>query len=337
MSFFELYWQVLGLPLSKLKGAAVEAAPFSFVESVLWIGGIATAVLILSFLPGVGLLAKAIPRRITFFLGPVLLIALGLGQGAFPLSLAPTAWRNSLAESFGVDSLQETEFRIWVAERETRLRREFYWPAYASLGETEALVICNRALDLVLQAQGLPPGRSVSGFKDMGPLTTSLGLVYGGPAYHDPVFGEIGIVKESDYPTPRHWRLIAACHEAAHAKGFTREMDAELLTQLAFLQAGQWDPRFRLLADIHFLNKSGLKLRWPEGLLKEGIRVRAARKEVEKRQPLLMRLRRWAEKLGLRNSPRKYGDRGFREPWNPGHPFYASLRRLETRAGSALP
>jgi hypothetical protein len=221
-----------------------------------------------------------------------------------------------------------SEFKAWARAREARLNREFHWPAYASLEEGEALAVCNRALDSILVRAGLPPGRKVRTYKEMGPLTSALGLIYGGPAFHDPFFGEIGIVKASAYPTPRHWRRIAACHEAAHAKGFTREIDAEILTQLSLMRAGREDPRFRFLADSHFLCKAGFAIRWPQALSEESRRTRVARREIDKSRPVITRLRRWAERLGLRNSPRKYGDRGAQEPWNPGHPFYASVRRL---------
>ena len=326
---FELYWNHFGLPLSRFKGGITDSIPFSLVEITLWLGTIATLLWIASWIFRKSVLEKSGFRKLTFLLGPLLLVVLALGQGALPVSLAPTAWKPSLTKHFGTDSVDETEFKAWVAERETRLKNEFNWDAYQSISEQEALAVCDHSLDTVLEDIGLPPGRSVRTFKPMGPFTTFMGLIYGGPAFHDPVFGELAIVRKEKLPTPLHWRLIAACHEAAHAKGFTREMDAEILTQLALSRIS--DPRFKILADIHFLEKSGLKIQWPDTLIAEAKRMRAERHEVERHQPIISFLRRWVNKWNLQNSGHKYGDRERGEGWNPHQPFFATIHRLQSR------
>lgn len=330
---FDLYWRLLGLPLSRLKGLVVDAIPFSVVEVSLWLGAGATLWFLLSLGIRRGPLRNRRLRLAALLFGPVFLIALGLGQGAFPWSLAPTALREPLARRLAADSLPEAEFRAWARARAEALRDSLSTPAgwarYRTLDERTVLRACDTLLDGVLADLGLPPGRRVRAYKDMGPWTTTLGLSYGGPAFHDPFFGEIAIIRDRDMPAPLHWRLIAACHETAHAKGFTREMDAEILTQLAL--AGAPDPRLRELADIHFLQKTGVELKWPDSLVAESRRVRATRKAVEARQPVVGALRRWAERLGLRNQGAKYGERGAREAWNPRHPFFATVRTAEHR------
>jgi hypothetical protein len=150
-----------------------------------------------------------------------------------------------------------------------------------------------------------------------------LGLGYGGPAFHDPFFSEMAIISAQAYPTPHYWRITAACHESAHAKGFTREMDAELLTQFALLHSA--DKRYQWLANIHWLLKTGRPIGWPPALIREWHTARAERKEVERHQPLAMAFRNGLIKVGLRNSPGKYGDRKKGEEWNPQHPFFATL------------
>ncbi len=302
----------------------MDSLPFSVVEAALCLGGVAT----LFWLIALKLHWRSLLRA-AFFMGPFFLIALGLGQGAFPISLAPSAWRASLNRVFGTDSLGEPDFKAWAAEKEARLRNEFRWDGYEALSEAEALSVCDRNLDTVLKFLGLPPGRKVRSCKAMGTVTTSLGLVYDGPAFHDPFFGELGMAKPVDFPTSRHWRLIGVCHEAAHAKGFTRELDAELLTQLALSVAGRSDVRFRFLADIHFLQKTGLKVQWPDSLVEEARKAKMARGEAQRRQSVISFLRRLAERWHLRNSGGKYGDREEKEPWNPRHPFFAGLHRLE--------
>lgn len=292
-------------------------------------GFLATLCWLVSFRLRIFFLTGQTGKRISFLLGPVFLIALGLGQGAFPLSLAPTAWRTPLAKNFVIDTLGEVDFKFWVAERASSLGRNFDWKRYNSLTELEALSVCDRALDATLSRLGMPPGRRVHAFKDMGPITSAFGLIYGGPAFHDPFFGELAIIKNPAYPTSRNWRLSAACHEAAHAKGFTREMDAEILTQLALLFAGEKDSRFRILADIHFLRKSGMEIHWPDSLSAEGRRAREAREKTQADQQVVSFIRHWVEKANLHNKSGKYGDRAKAEPWNPRHPFFAVIRQLQ--------
>jgi hypothetical protein len=336
MPFFDIYWRAAGLPLSRLKGMITDAVPFSIVEVSLWAGTAATLLLAVSLLRPRGVLRNRRLRLAALLAGPVFLAALGLGQGAFPGSLAPTAWRTPLTEYLGTDSLGEEAFRAWVSERENSLGLALgtpeSWESFLGLTENAALRVCDRELDTVLAALGLPGGRSVRAFKNMGPWTTTLGLVYGGPAFHDPFFGEIAIVSDRDMPAPHHWRLIAACHEAAHAKGFTREMDAEILTQLALM--GQDDPRLRLLRDIHFLRKTGIKVAWPDSVLAEWARVRERRIETEARQPVVRTLRRWAVRTGLQNDAAKYGTRRAADSWNPHHPFFATLQSAAKKTTS---
>lgn len=337
MPLFDSYWRLLGLPLSRMKGAVTDTIPFSLVETALWIGTTATVLFLLSWLPKLRP-ALARYRRATLCAGPVFLVALGLGQGAFPGSLAPSAWRTPLAKRLGTDSLAEPAFRAWTLERETSLREAIQapggaarWAAFQNLREEEALRTCDTSLNAVLAALRVPAGRTVRAAKSMGPWTTTLGLVYGGPAFHDPFFGEIAIVRERDLPSPHFWRLVAVCHEAAHAKGFTREMDAEILTQLALLRLP--DPRYRTLADIHFLMKTGTKIRWPDSLIAESKRVRARRTETEARQPVVRGLRKLAQRFGLQNDAAKYGARRRADAWNPRHPFFATVHRAESATG----
>lgn len=258
--------------------------------------------------------------------GPVLLVLMGMGQGAFPLSLAPTAWRQPLAEAFPGRPLPYPLFRRELDLREGRLLASFSPAYYESLSEAEILHGCDLSLDTVLSGLGLQPGRPVERMKPMGPLTTLLGLSYGGPAFHDPFFGEMAMVRPEDHPAPRYWRLLGVCHEAAHAKGFTREMDAEILTQLALSRSP--DPRYRMLGDIMYLRKSGERVHYPEFLRREILASRDSLERVEARQPVVRFLRKAALKLGFQNSGGKYGTRTGSEHWNPNHPFYSTIAGL---------
>jgi hypothetical protein len=266
--------------------------------------------------------------------GPILLLAMALGQGAFPLSLAPTAWRMPLAKIFRGHPLPYAGFRGELIMRESRLLTTFSPAWYESLSEEEILAGCNRELDSVLARLRLPPGREVGKMKPMGPLTTLLGLSYGGPAFHDPFFGEMAMVRPEDHPATRYWRLTGVCHEAAHAKGFTREMDAEILTLLALSRSP--DPRYRMLGDIMYLRKSGERIHYPEYLRREILASRDSLERVEARQHLVRLLRDAATKMGFQNSGGKYGSRSGSENWDPMHPFYSTVAGLldSVRPGS---
>jgi len=343
---FDLYWRVLGLPLSRIKGGLTDRVPFSVVELSLWMGVAACLVWGLSFAFPRGWMGRRGVRAAALLLGPVFLVALSLGQGAFPLSIAPTGLREPLPQRLrtltGDAPLDSATFAAWARAREARLRGYFdttvtgdqNWKAFEALPETTALRVCDASLDSVLAALRLPPGRTVRAFKDMGPWTTAMGMLYGGPAFHDPFFSEIGIISYRNYPVSHFWRLMAACHETAHAKGFTREMDAEILTQLALLRIGRGtagkggDPRFTALADIQFLQKTGTKITWPDSLVAEARRARAARARVEAARPALAWVRSLMRRAGLQNSGGKYGERRAAEPWNPHHPFFATIHAI---------
>ena len=275
---------------------------------------------------GWGRLRRSRPVFPVLLSGPILLLSMAMGQGAFPLSLAPSAWRQPIASAFPGPSLPYSEFRRGLALRENRLLATFSPAYYESLSEAEILHGCDLSLDTVLSELGLPPGRSVGRMKPMGPLTTLLGLSYGGPAFHDPFFGEMAMVRPEDHPAPRYWRLTGVCHEAAHAKGFTREMDAEILTQLALGRSA--DPRYRMLGDIMYLRKSGERIHFPEYLRREILASRDSLEKAEARRPAVRFLRRAAIKLGFQNSGGKYGNRSGSENWDPHHPFYATLAGL---------
>ncbi len=321
---FPFYWQYLGLPVSRAKGLVVDCLPFSLVEAMIWIGLLSAVTLALIYFSGSAHWLKKHPTlRWLLFSGPVLLILMGLGQGAFPLSLAPTAWRLPLAEYQFSPPLPYTVFQASLRRHEYHLLQTFSPAYYESLTEAEVLVGCDRALDGILHELGLLPGRKVQSVKAMGPFTTVLGLTYGGPAFHDPFFGELAMIQPEDHPTPKYWRLMAICHEEAHAKGFTREMDAEILTQLALSTSA--DPRYQMLGDIMYLRKSGEKNHFPEYLRTEIHRSRDSLAHVESKQPLVNLLRKISRKLRFQNSEGKYGSRNSSENWNPQHPFFATV------------
>ncbi len=326
-TLFPWYWRFLGLPLSRAKGMCVDRIPFSLVEIMIWSGVACSLILIaITATGGWSRLRRSRLMYAALVSGPILLVLMGMGQGAFPMSLAPTAWRQPLAEAFPGMPIPYPLFRRELDRREVRLLASFSPAYYESLSEEEILHGCDLSLDTVLAGLGLQPGRAVGKMKPMGPLTTLLGLSYGGPAFHDPFFGEMAMVRPEDHPAPRYWRLLGVCHEAAHAKGFTRELDAEILTQLALSRSP--DVRYRMLGDIMYLRKSGERIHYPEYLRREIRACWDSLERVEARQPVVRFLKKAAIKLGFQNSGGKYGTRAGSERWNPDHPFYATLAGL---------
>jgi hypothetical protein len=151
---------------------------------------------------------------------------------------------------------------------------------------------------------------------------------------HDILSGEVAIVSQRDNPAPRYWRYHAICHETAHAKGFNREVDAEILTLLAALISG--DSVLQIAGYLSFLQKTGENFLWPEALKTERRRQAEKRRAVRRRQPLVRLLTRINKKLGIQNDPKKYGYRKKHQEWNPKHPYFATVIHL-LRANTIRP
>ncbi len=252
-----------------------------------------------------------------------MLFLLASGQNAFAWSPVPTFLRKSLAKAWAVPALPEEEFKLLVSTFEEKLNNEFNWDSYISLTEQYVLNTCNQSLDSLLKALELNRGRTVRRIKKMHGLTRLLGLSYGGPAYHDPLTGEVALISEKDNPAPKFWRYHAICHETAHAKGFTREMDVETLTQLALLTSNSRN--MQIIGYILFLQKSGEKFKWPEQLKDERKLTAKERKAVRAKQPLVRLLSKINQQLHIQNTPKKYGNRKKGEAWNPEHPYFSTV------------
>jgi hypothetical protein len=335
-SLFYLYWNTIGLLLSRIKGYLVDSIAFSITEILVWTGLFFLLILVIRLF-GFPAYRYSIPGRLRVFIcrvplmlliipGPFLLLLLASGQGVMGWCPAPTFLRTSLARTWNVQPLSEQEYRQLIIMFETKLNHEFSAKAYSSKTDEEVLHACNASLDTLLEALDLNRGRTVRRIKNMTGLTRLLGLSYGGPAMHDFLSGEAAIVSDEDNPVPRYWRHHAICHETAHAKGFSREMDAEILTLLALLISG--DTTLQVAGYISFLQKTGEDFLWPEALKEERKRKKEKRKEMRQRQPLVRILTRVNRKLHIQNDPEKYGYRKKDQPWNPRHPYFSTVIHL---------
>jgi hypothetical protein len=80
------------------------------------------------------------------------------------------------------------------------------------------------------------------------------------------------------------------------------------------------------------VQKTGLKVQWPDSILAESRRICAERLETERHQPVVRWLRSWAKRGHVQIFAKNYGTRTRGEAWNPRHPFFASLHRMQARA-----
>ena len=337
-SIFNLYWKIFGATLSGVKGSIADFAPISLVEILVWIGFFACLITLNNLRIRIGIWRGKIPSEIGseklsslvfFLLGPFLLFLLMSGQRVIPFSPAPTSLRPSLYKTFGAPLLFEPEWDSLIILNNEKLSNSFPVEAYRQINYQNLFSDCNNMLDSVILKLGLPKGRRVSNIKQMMGITRILGTAYGGPAYHDPLTSEVAWISQKEFPTTTYWRIQAACHEIAHAKGFTREMDAEILTYLAL--SSSKDPLYQSMGTLLWLQKSGSQFDWPGYLERERQLKHNLRKKVQLKQPLV-RLAIWInEKLGFKNTPAKYGSRSPGQSWNPGHPFFSTVHHLSVK------
>ena len=193
--------------------------------------------------------------------------------------------------------------------------------------ENFILTECNKSADWVLKRLGEPAGRELRQVKNLGPLSTFLALAYGGPAFHDPLTSEAGLVSYSNYPTTRAWRIIALCHETLHAKGFTREIDTEILT--FFVLKYSTAPVLKNLAALVFLDHHTQNFESPHFYDAEKKATKKLRAAVFQGRPVLSTFRKVLTRLSASNRPERYGHY-LQKKHNPRHPYFASIYGLET-------
>jgi hypothetical protein len=149
-------------------------------------------------------------------------------------------------------------------------------------------------------------------------LSLVLGLSYGGPAFHDVVTGEVALAASKDYPSLKAWRWMTVVHELAHAKGFTREMDAEILTHLALKELTH--PLGLHLANWMALLKTQRRLVLPQALALEFKKVRQQRESLQ--QPWVDLIKGFLQSIRLQNDGAKYGSIVANGLPPEGHEFF---------------
>ncbi len=336
---FNFYWNTVGLSLSRLKGPLIDTLPFSITEVLIWFSMASIIVLLLRFIrpvrqflsPKALKLLKTPPTWLLILMGPAIFVILASNQGAFPWAIAPTAWRTPIAAAHKGPAVPHDVFKQYVKQADSLLQAHFNQESYEALSEEDVLIHCNSMLDSVLKMLALPPGRRVRRVKNMAGISLIMGLSYGGPGFHSPFTGEAALASARHYPSPIYQRIHGICHEAAHAKGFTRELDTEIITQLALLLSP--DSQIKAVGYIMFLTKSGEPFNWPHYLKSERLAKHQQRQETLKHQPLVRMLKRINKALSFQNSGAKYGTRANNEVWDPAHNYFTTVINLSQNLG----
>lgn len=308
-------WAYLGGPLSLLQAKAVESFDFSLVEICLWV---LIPAALLSLWPKF-FKAMRLPRYLSW----ALLFLMLAGQGVFsPFYASPSAWRTPVHDKLSTRPVDSALLHSYADLAESKLQSFHHEALYLNLRDSAILHQANQQLDFLIDSLGYAPGRPVAKIKEMQGLSRKLGEIYGGPAYHDPLTTEIALAP-NEFPLPKYWRIMAIFHECAHAKGFTREIDAELLTWFALDRAGSL---YTSIAQLMFLNKTGLKqFQLPSFWLHERDSLRALRKAYFAQRPIENFFKESSESLGLINTGDKYGSLKDLGSISSNHPFFGPV------------
>lgn len=344
----ELYWFYVGSPLSKITGYLVDLIDFPISEIILWFNlwGISSLIILGLRRSGYFRNSPIIKIWLCLFKNPKfkylnVLGVLGLfiqvnSQGLTPYDLVPTKYRQNPIESFKREvvssvNIQDIGFKDTLHfTSEYRKQQELWldtWTPevqqyYNEFTPEDQLELLNFSITKALKSLGYPPGRNVKNIKSARGLTKTLGLAYGGPAYHDVITGEVVVSSTQDYPTFKIWRIMAIIHEMIHAQGFTDEMVTEQLTWLTLHLSN--DPMLKALSHYMFLLKSPnfLQLQHPKAILLELIHQYIARKRIQREQVLTYWMTEFLSSAHIQNSGQKYGHTRDFSSILEGHPWF---------------
>lgn len=317
-SLIEVYWDYLGSYLGQWMGAWVDKVPFAVSEPLLQFSIWLCVAGIFCFIMG-----HRIPKW--FGVGPILLLIMAFSQGISSWDWVPSAHREPFFDRLGKKEISREELDQFLEVHRNQLKA-FPEKLYSDASMDAPLDEVNKAMDKALALMNLKPGRHVQSVKKLWGITRVLGLAYGGPAYHDVITSEVVMASQEDYPATKAWRWVCAVHEVAHAQGFTREMDAEILTYLALRESEH--PLLKALCSCMVLSKSGQNIDYPKVFEEEWKGIRKQRENLH--QPLIKVIKSLGQALSIQNSQAKYGgvDRDREIPLD--HEFFASLVLLES-------
>ena len=313
----EIYWAWVGGPLARTLGPWVDSVAFPISEFLLLMALGLVGLRLLGMLPFWGWSVPWI-----WWFGPFLLVTMAFSQGVTPVDWVPTVFREAPHLRAGTVMVGE-DFDPWKEKVQDRVLA-FPDSIYENADPSPNLKEVHRAVTRVLEGLSYPPGREVTRVKDMVGLTRLMGLAYGGPAYHDVVTGEVVMASEDDLPRTKVYRWLTVVHEIAHAQGFTREIDAEVLTWMILKEMES--PFANLCADLQALSKGRWAWEGPPAYQREREEVVLARKNLD--QPVVNWLKTFWKKVGLQNDAVKYGGVLDERP-SPDHPFFGVVMKWD--------
>lgn len=305
----------MGGPLARLTGTWVDAVsyPVSEVILLLCLG----TILLRAISPWLGLNLPFL-----WWLAPLCLVIMVFSHGVTPVDWVPSVFRDAphlRAGTVPVDEKVE-EWRERVQKRVSQFPDRLYKEAE----DSPNLEQVHRGVKRVLSGLSYPPGREVKIIKDMKGLTRLLGLAYDGPAYHDVVTGETVMASDDDLPRTKVSRWLTVVHEIAHAQGFTREMDAEVLTWLILREMES--PFAMYCADLQALSKGVWSWKGSAEYDRDRKSVIEARQQLH--QPFVSALKKVLNWGGVQNSGEKYGHVESKRP-PIDHPFFGVVLKWD--------
>ncbi len=298
--FIELYWAFIGNPISKIVGYLSDLTSLSITEVLL-----NYSLICCIYILYVIVFKKQKKYLKTALVGVLLLIIMTFSQGITKIDFVPTVFRSHPLQRLENIKINESDCIKFVAISCNAFLKDFNSKHYMSLPQEYELESANKIVNDALAFMKYPIGREVKKIKNMMGLTRLLGLSYGGPAFHDVVSGEVVIASIEDLPSSKYWRRMCLIHEIVHAQGFTRELDAEILTWLALrLSDFELDRQFSMLMVI---SKSRTKIEWPEVLQTEAKLNKEKQIEVDRNSPFLTFLKKASKEMSIQNNSEKYG------------------------------
>jgi hypothetical protein len=298
--FIEVYWAYLGNPLSKIIGYLSDFIPFSISEIFFQFG-----VLSVFYLLTIYILRKNKKFVKIAYVGATMLFVMAFSQGVTDIDFVPTVFRSHPSERLEHIMVDENELSQFLNDTADTFIKVFDAKEYEVLPQKDKIESANKIVHKALEYMGYPQGREITKIKKMMGITRLLGLSYGGPAYHDVISGEVVIASRKDLPSSKYWRRICLVHEIAHAQGFTRELDAEILTWLALrLSESELDKKFAMLM---LITKSRIMIEWPQVLKLEAKKITEKQKIIDRDSPILSFFKKISKKINVQNNSEKYG------------------------------
>lgn len=286
---FALYWQFIGYPYSIISSGFSDLFIFNLTEVLLWVH----LFLFLVFIKK--------RRKYFFVIYPVILL---FSQGATPFDLAPSQFRKSVIIT---DPVAEKKLSEYFNSIQNKLLQEFDTSAYErfSISNHDSMELYQKIVWQAFDALKQPRGVQIKRIKTMFGFTKVLGLIYGGPGFHDVVTTEAILISQKDYPTSKYWRIKGFVHEIIHAQGVQSELETEILTWLSLRLST--NPLLRALSYQMALRKTSRAFELPDTFFWDIHNMKIKRNQKLDSMFYIKFPKKFLRNIGLFNKSSKYG------------------------------